>query len=166
MPRYIDEKKYYTRWILEASIDGEEYFVIEDKSKAETDLAHDFIVREEGLKARYIKCTIMEVPYNQNPCISGLRIFGLGKGPLPAKSDIITTEFISDLDLLVKWKDVKATGYNVLWGYAQDKLYHSYMVFGKNKLTIGALIKDQAIFVRVDAFNEVGITEGDVIKVK
>ena len=40
------------------------------------------------------------------------------------------------------------------------------MVFGKNKLTIGALIKDQAIFVRVDAFNEVGITEGDVIKVK
>ncbi|WP_276930047.1 family 43 glycosylhydrolase [Herbinix luporum] len=166
MPRYIDEKKYYTRWILEASIDGEEYFVIEDKSKAETDLAHDFIVREEGLKARYIKCTIMEVPYNQNPCISGLRIFGLGKGPLPAKSDIITTEFISDLDLLVKWKDVKATGYNVLWGYAQDKLYHSYMVFGKNKLTIGALIKDQAIFVRVDAFNEVWITEGDVIKVK
>lgn len=165
IPRYIDEAKHYTRWILEGSIDGDKYFVIEDKSKAETDLSHDFIVREEGVRARYIRCTIIEVPYGQNPCISGLRVFGIGIGNLPAKADVISTELISDLDLMVKWKDSEAVGYNVLWGYAPDKLYHSYMVFGKNEVKIGALIKGEPVFVRVDTFNEVGITEGDVMEV-
>lgn len=53
-------------------------------------------------------------------------------------------------------------GYNVLWGFAPDKLYHSYMVFGSNEVTIGALIKGEPLYVRVDSFNETGITEGDV----
>lgn len=39
---------------MEGTTDGKEYFVIEDKSKAETDLSLDFIVREEEIKARYI----------------------------------------------------------------------------------------------------------------
>ena len=39
------------------------------------------------------------------------------------------------------------------------------MVFGKHKQSIGALIKGQPVYVRIDVFNEVGITEGEVIKV-
>ena len=31
---------------------------------------------------------------------------------------------------------------------------------------IGGLIKDQSLFLRVDAFNESGITRGDTIKVR
>jgi len=54
----------------------------------------------------------------------------------------------------------EAAGYNILWGYAPDKLYHSYMVFGKTSQRIGALIKGESVFVRVDTFNENGITEG------
>lgn len=164
-PRYIDDAKHYTRWILEGSVDGKEYYVIEDKSKAETDLPHDFIVREQGIKARYIKLTVIEVPYGQNPCISGLRVFGIGKGSLPEKVSGVITELTSDLDFTVKWNDTKAVGYNVLWGYAPDKLYHSYMVFGKNEVKIGALIKGEPVYIRVDSFNEVGITEGDVAEV-
>lgn len=78
--RYIDPSQHKTRWLLEASADGTNYFVLADKSDAETNLPHDFIVKEEGVQIRYLKLTVFEVPYNQNPCISGLRVFGLGNG--------------------------------------------------------------------------------------
>lgn len=164
VPRYIDEHKAYTRWLLEGSIDGKEYFVIENKEEATTDLSHDLIVKEDGVKVRYIRCTVKELPYNQNACISGLRMFGLGKGEFPQQATGVTLELLNELDLSVKWEDVGAVGYNVLWGYAPDKLYHSYMVLGNNEVRIGALIKEQSVYVRIDTFNEKGITEGEVIK--
>lgn len=52
-----------------------------------------------------------------------------------------------------------ATGYNVLWGSSPQKLYHSYMCF-ENELRVGALVQGRRYYVRVDAFNENGITEG------
>ena len=45
-----------------------------------------------------------------------------------------------------------------------DRGHHSDMVFSAGSHRIGALIKDREYFVRVDAFNENGITEGACIK--
>lgn len=163
--RFIDERQHFTRWLLEGSLDGEEYFVIEDKSQANSDLSHDLIVKEDGIKARYIKCTVNELPYSQNACISGLRVFGIGAGPLPKPTSGIQTNLIRELDLLITWEEDDAVGHNVLWGFAPDKLYHSYMIFGCNQVTLSALIKGQQLYVRVDAFNEKGITEGEVLRV-
>ena len=56
-----------------------------------------------------------------------------------------------------------AVGYNVLWGSTPDKLYHSYMIFGE-EADIGALVEGRSYCVRVDAFNECGITEGKIIQ--
>ncbi|WP_337099936.1 family 43 glycosylhydrolase [Paenibacillus sp. YIM B09110] len=162
--RYIDERRHYTRWLLEGSVDGKTYFVIEDKSDAETDLSHDLIVREGGIKARYIRCTVKELPFDQHACVSGLRVFGIGEGTLPEQTSGVQTELVSELDLSVTWGKDEVVGYNVLWGFAPDKLYHSHMVFGVNQLTIKALVKGQPVYVRVDAFNERGITEGEVYK--
>ena len=40
------------------------------------------------------------------------------------------------------------------------------MVYGKNQLEIGALVADtDHYYVRVDLFNEGGITEGDIVEV-
>lgn len=165
--RYIEQREHATRWLLEGSLDGEHYFTIEDKRNAATDLPHDFIVREEGLKVRYLRCTITELPYNQAACISGIRVFGVGNGELPGKVTGVKTKLETELDLYVSWNQADVIGYNVLWGFAPDKLYHSYMVYGSTncEAKIGALIKDQSLYVRVDAFNEAGITEGDVYKV-
>jgi hypothetical protein len=55
-------------------------------------------------------------------------------------------------------------GYNVLWGFEADKLYHSYLVFD-TQVKIGGLVKDQPVYLRVDSFNESGITEGKAVKV-
>ena len=57
-----------------------------------------------------------------------------------------------------------ALGYTILFGHAPDKLYHSYMVFQAGSRRVGALIKDRETYVRVDAFNENGITAGKCVK--
>ena len=162
--RYIEERNLITRWKLEGSLDGDNYFMIEDKSDAKTDLPHDMVVREDGIQVRYLKLTVLAVPYDQPAAISGLRVFGIGDGEKPAVPTF-TAERLDDLDMKVAITsdDADVTGYNILWGHAEDKLYHSYMIFGKKEQKIGALIKGTDYFVRVGAFNENGITEGEVI---
>lgn len=158
------DKKQTTRWKLEGSEDGEDYFIICDKWNADTDYSHDFIVKEEGVGVRYVRLTIREVPYQVEPCISGIRVFGKGRGILPEQTTDVDIEYISDLDMIVSWREDGAVGHNVLWGYMPDKLYHSYMVYGKSNVKIGAIIKGQPVYIRVDAFNEAGITEGIVLQ--
>ena len=53
------------------------------------------------------------------------------------------------------------TGYNILWGLEPDKLYHSYLTYDTKK-RIGALVEGKSYYVRVDSFNENGITEGQI----
>jgi hypothetical protein len=106
---------------------------------------------------------VVSLPYAQAACVSGLRVFGIGHGEAPSVAGNIETVGESDIDISVSW-DGSATGYNVLWGFAADKLYHSYMVFD-TKAKIGGLVKCQPVYLRVDSFNESGITEGKAVKV-
>lgn len=175
-PRYIEERNLLTRWKLEGSLDGREYFMIEDKSSVTTDLPHDFIVREDGITARYVRLTILEIPYAVDPCISGLRVFGNGSGMKPEAPEYSISRSEDKLDLNVLIHGQKdAVGYNILWGHEESKLYHSYQIYRhaddvKNqkdaviKKRIGALTASQNYFVRIDAYNENGISKGNVKK--
>ena len=170
--RQIDERIHRTRWILEGSEDGKEFVTLMDKSDAETNLPHDFIVLNdgEGQKLRYIKLTVLETPFNQNAAISGLRVFGKGDGDKPSRANF-EAERLNDFDMKVSMNSEGADGYNICWGHAEDKLYHSCMFYPEKgsesaERVIGALIKGQAVYVRVDAFNENGITHGEVKKLK
>lgn len=160
--RFIDGADHVTRYLLEGSNDGEQYVVIEDKSKADTDLTHDFLVREEGIKVRYLKLTIFETAYHQPACISGLRVFGKGNTEAPSVPTFTVTR-LNDLEMEVHIQGENAVGYNVLWGASPEKLYHSWMTF-EDVQKVTALVKDRDYYVRVDAFNENGITEGTVVK--
>ncbi len=162
--RYIDEAERITQWKLEGSVDGEKWFVIEDKSDTETDLSHDLIIREEGIDVRYLRLSDMAVPFEQAPCVSGLRVFGLGDGEKPAVPAFSAAR-TGDLDMAVQIKEQKdALGYNILFGSSPEKLYHSYMIFKAGSQRVGALIKGREYYVRVDAFNENGITKGKCVK--
>ncbi|MBR4165104.1 MAG: family 43 glycosylhydrolase [Lachnospiraceae bacterium] len=162
--RYIEEAELHTRWKLECSENGRDWEVLEDKTAADTDLSHDLVVREEGITARYLRLSQMEVPYLQQPCISGFRVFGRGEGFAPAVPQF-TAVRSGDLDMTVTIEaQPDTTGFNVLFGSAPDKLYHSYMLFSAGDQRIGALIKGRAYYVRVDAFNDTGITEGKTIR--
>lgn len=160
--RFIEDRDLRTRYVLEGSLDGNEYFVIEDKKEADTDLTHDLIVREEGIRVRFLKVTVYEIAYDQPACISGIRVFGKGEGDKPQIPAYVAKR-INDLDFTVDINGKNTVGYNILWGAAPDKLYHSCMTFEKNT-RIGALVKGREYFVRVDAYNENGITEGIVQK--
>ena len=176
-PRYIEERDLYTRWKLEGSLDGKEYFIIEDKSQVTTDLPHDLIVREAGIQVRFVRLTVVEIPYDVTPCISGLRVFGIGTGKKPQVPVFRAARSENRLDLNVTIEGTKDTvGYNILWGHEEDKLYHSYQIYRDVKdvqenrdavieKRIGALVKSQEYFVRVDSYNENGITKGKVVKI-
>ena len=162
--RYIEERDLATQWKLTGSADGKDWFVIEDKSDVQTDLTHDLILREEGIRVRFLRLSDMAVPYGQQPCISGLRVFGLGQGEKPA-APVFTVRRENDLDMTVSVQSQENTlGYNILFGSSPDKLYHSSMNFKAGDQRIGALIKGRDYFVRVDAFNENGITEGTCVQ--
>ena len=162
--RYIEETDLLTQWKLEGSVDGERWFVIEDKSEVQTDLSHDLVIREDGFVARYIRLSSMAVPYGQNFAVSGLRVFGLGKGESP-EVPRFNAKRNNDLDMLVQIEQQESTlGYNILFGSSPEKLYHSDMVFASGEYRIGALIQGREYYVRVDAFNENGITEGICVK--
>ena len=162
--RYIDEAERITQWKLEGSVDGEKWFVIEDKSDTETDLPHDLIIREEGIDVRYLRLSDMAVPFEQAPCVSGLRVFGLGDGEKPAEP-VFSAARTGDLDMVVQIREQMDTlGYNILFGSSPEKLYHSYMIFKAGSQRVGALIKGREYYVRVDAFNENGITKGKCVK--
>ncbi|MGX8686581.1 MAG: family 43 glycosylhydrolase, partial [bacterium] len=108
----------------------------------------------------------MEVPYGQNPCVSGLRAFGLGQGEKPGVPSFEAVRD-GDLDMTVKISaQADALGFNILFGSSPDKLYHSYMVFEGGEKRVGALIAGREYYVRADAFNENGITQGQCIKLQ
>lgn len=65
----------------------------------------------------------------------------------------------------VAWQG-DAVGYEVLWGHTPEKLYHSYRIFDRTSLDIRALMADvPQYYVRIDAFNENGITPGQTVPV-
>ena len=162
--RYIDTTDRRTRWLLEGSINGNDYFTIKDLRNAESDLPHDLVIIPEGDMIRYIKLTVLELPFDEIPCVSAIRVFGTGGEELPEKINEAKIKQISELDFEVKWAEVPAVGYNILWGYRPQKLYHSCMVFDSCKYILSAIRKNQSCYIRIDTFNEAGITEGEVIQ--
>ncbi len=164
--RYIEERTFTTGWLLEGSADGEEWFVLEDKRGAGSDLTHDLTVKPEGVCARYVRLTVTGTAYDAPACISGLRVFGKGCGDVPVQAAEVKAVRTDGMTMQISWQG-NAVGYEVLWGHAPEKLYHSYRVFARTELEVRALMAGVGqYYVRVDAFNENGIAQGEVVAVE
>ena len=57
-----------------------------------------------------------------------------------------------------------AIGYHVRFGIAPDKLYSSYQVYGSEEALITTLNAGETYYYAIDAYNEIGVTEGGVNK--
>ncbi|NLG97174.1 MAG: family 43 glycosylhydrolase [Chloroflexi bacterium] len=164
--RYIETEKLYTRYLVEGSLDGKQWFVLEDKRDAECDLPHDLFIYREGKELRYIKVTGYEFPYGQSFKVSGLRVFGEGKGQKPAQVKAKARR-TGDLNALIQWNRVEdAQGYNVRYGTHPEKLYSSWLVYDQEQLDLPTLNKGMTYYVCVDSFNESGITPGKTIRIE
>ncbi|MCM1174571.1 MAG: family 43 glycosylhydrolase [Blautia sp.] len=163
--RYIEERPFVTRFLLETSADGKCWDILEDKRNSDTDLPHDFIARPEGIEARYLRLTVTDTPYHAPVCISGLRVFGKGCGSAPERPSEVKAVRTDAMSMQISWQG-SAVGYEVLWGHTPDKLYHSYRIFGQTRLEVRALMESVSqYYIRIDAFNENGITHGEVLPV-
>ena len=166
--RYVDSSsKLHTRYIMEGSSDGKNWFIIKDASKTNSDLSHDYVILPENTKVRFVKVTAVELAYGQKFAISGLRVFGLDIMAKPRQTSGVTAIRTSPLDVHVKWKKSKDTiGYNVRYGIAADKLYSSYLLYDTDQVKITTLNKGTEYWCCVDSFNESGVTEGKILKIK
>jgi hypothetical protein len=164
--RYIDSgRDLHTRYILEGSADGKNWFLLKDASKVDGDKTHDYIIFEEGKALRYIRLTAVELAYGQNFAVSGLRAFGLDDGQKASPVEKADIHFNDAMTAYLKWdKADNAVGYNVRYGINRNKLYSSHLVYEKSEVLLTALNKGQEYYCTVDSFNESGVTEGAVFR--
>lgn len=151
----------YHQYIIYASDDGKKWKVLVDKSTNKTDVPHDYVELEKPVETRYLKIENIHMPTGKF-AISGFRVFGNGHGTAPeAVKQFIGLRGDSERrNIWFKWQtNDQATGYNIYFGEAPDKLYNSVMVYGANEYYLHALEKDKAYYYQIEAFNENGISK-------
>lgn len=152
----------YYQYLLEYSSDNKTWKVLSDKTRNKVDVPHDYIELKKAIKARYVRLTNYHVP-DGTFALAGLRIFGNAGGKLPsAVQDLNVVRSENDLAVVkINWtKSPDATGYNIRYGVAKDKLYHTYQVLGADSVCIGSLNALKKYYFSIDAFNENGVTKG------
>lgn len=148
------------RYSVEGSLDGTTWVMLADRRNSYKDTPNDYVQIDEPARARYIRYRNIEVP-TPHLAISDLRVFGVGEGKKPLAVKNFKVDRQADRrDATLIWEPGKdCQGYNVRWGIAPDKLYNSWLVYGKNELLLKSLTIDQPYYFTVEAFNENGVSE-------
>lgn len=150
------------QYVVETSTDRKSWTMILDKRNNTKDQPHDFIELRDVARARYIRITNCRVADGKF-ALTGFRVFGKGNGA-PAKmveSFSAKRDTLDACSVTLGWKKSEgATGYNIRYGVAPDKLYLNYQVLGADTVTIYSLNSQSDYYFTVDVFNENGITEG------
>lgn len=155
------------RFTIEVSENGKDWKTVVDRSNSYKDSPNAYIVLSQPQKARFIRYKNIEVPGN-NLAMSEIRVFGTGFGKKPSKvKDFEVQRHEDRRDVSTSWKEVAgAQGYNIRWGIAPDKLYHSWLVYEDTELLMRCFDKNTTYYMSIEAFNENGISESTkVIKI-
>lgn len=150
---------------IEISADGEAWNVVFD-SRESGDRPHAFVVLDSEQDARFVRAIAGRMPFGAPFAVSGLRVFGLAEGDLPVAPEA-RPHRMSEISAVIDWTpSASARGYNVRWGLAPDKLYHSWLLHGQRaELDLRALNAGHDYWVAVDAFNESGVTSGPAVPI-
>jgi xylan 1,4-beta-xylosidase len=151
----------YHQYILWESSDGKNWKILADKSHNRTDIPHDYLELSQPVTTRFLKLENIHMPTGKF-AISGLRAFGKGPGNKPdtVKQFIVLRSENDSRNALIKWITVNnATGYNIYWGIAPDKLYNNVMVYNDNQYYFKPMDKGRTYYFSIEAFNENGISE-------
>jgi xylan 1,4-beta-xylosidase len=154
-----------TELVLELSTDGIEWHTVSDSRGTGTETPHAYMVIEGGERARFVRLTAGRMPFGGAFSVSGLRVFGTGDGAPPGRVTPHATRTDGRTARLEWEAEPAADGYNVRYGIAADKLYHSWLLYDQTNLDIRALNVDADYWVAIDSFNENGITPGETVHV-
>lgn len=156
----------YYQYVIEGSNDGMEWVKLVDKSKNKVDAPNDYIQLNCPVAVKYVRITNVYVPSGKFS-ISGFRVFGKVAKPMPTETKFttLTRKNENRRTVNLSWQKVNdAIGYNIRFGTAREKLYHSYLVYDVSALSINVLDTEQPYYFTIDTFNEAGITEGTDVK--
>lgn len=155
------DPKIYTQFRIYTSTDGKQWKKEFDLSNEKRDRPNAYLELSQPVKARYIKYEHIYVA-SPNLAISDIRVFGKGSGKAPKTPAKFTAVRDSDpRNAFIKWQKVPgATGYNIRWGIAKDKLYQTYQVFADQpeSLEVRALTKGVSYYFAIEAFDENGVS--------
>jgi hypothetical protein len=151
----------FHRYTVAASTDGHAWTTVIDKSQNTRDVPHDYVELDAPVEARYVRLQNLHVPTGKF-AISGLRVFGHGRGakPEPVKNFTVLRGQHERRNAWLKWRaDPNATGYVIRSGIAPDKMYASVMIYGATEYYFRAMDADRAYYFQIEAFNESGISD-------
>ena len=155
---YGRPKGLYEQYVVESSLDRKKWTILKDRSQDKIDTPNDYVELPQAVEGRYVRFTSLHVP-TPYLAISDFRIFGNVAGSRPAAVTGVTVVREDDRrDALVTWDTQPGSqGYNVRWGIAPDKLYSSWMVYGRNSVSIRSLNVDQKYYFAIEAFDVHGV---------
>jgi xylan 1,4-beta-xylosidase len=148
----------YHQYKILQSKDGKNWSVLADKSKNTTDVPHDYIELKDPVETRFLKLVNIHMPTGKF-AISGLRVFGNGKGSKPddVKEFIVLRTARDKRSAWLKWSPVdNAYAYNIYIGTDPAKLYSCIMVHGANEYWCKALDLEKPFYFAIEPVNENG----------
>ncbi len=154
---------------LEASLDGEQWVTLLDRSENEEDIPHDYLQLDEEITARYFRITNLgNVAAGSLFAISGLRVFGPACGEKVKKAPTFTAVRGKDTrDMFCSIEQVEgAQGYIVRLGVKPEEQYIAYTYYADKmpeNVRIGCLNVGVEYYVSVDAFSEAGVVKGETV---
>ncbi len=155
----------YHQYKLYYSIDGKKWEILSDKSNNKTDVPHDYVELNKPVQARFIKLENIHMPTGKF-AISGLRVFGFGKGqkPAPVHPLIVLRTEKDKRSAYIKWKPVdNAYAYNLYYGTSPGKLYSCIMIHDVNEYWFKAMDKNKTYYFSIEAINENGVSERSAV---
>ncbi|MBO7640538.1 MAG: family 43 glycosylhydrolase [Bacteroidales bacterium] len=146
----------YQCYEVAVSSNGTSWTTIISKPENNLELKHDYNEFEKPVNARYVKVTNVATYDRAKFSIKDLRVFGTtAKAKTTKVTDVKVVRNPLDrreADLL--WSPVPgADGYVVRYGIAPEKLYNSYIVYGKNSLYMHSLNTGPEYWFEVEAFD-------------
>lgn len=158
---YGSETPVYTQFRVRASRDGTSWATIADLTTEKRDRPNAYVELPAPVRARYVRYEHIHSSA-PNLAIGDIRVFGRGSGRPPSTPRKLVVRRDSDArNAFVTWqKSPQATGYNILWGIAPNKLYQTYQRFDDegNTLELRALTVGQEYYFAIEAFNENGVS--------
>lgn len=157
------------KYVLYHSLDGIKWAVLIDHSNNNKDVPHQYIELTKPVETRFIKLENVSMPTGKF-ALSGLRVFGIGKGPKPNKiNDFLVLRTEKDKrSAWIKWSPVdNAYAYNIYYGTHPEKLYNCIMVHQFNEYWFKGLDALKTYYFTIEGVNENGIGESfEIIKVE
>ena len=120
---------------------------------------------EEPSAIRYVRVAGSTGAWGSPLALSGVRVFGEREGAPPAAPEV-TAIRLDGRTARIAWTSVlDADGVDVRYGRSLDKLYHSWLVRGRDDLVLSTLNAGEDYWVAVDSFNGSGLTPGQPLRI-